>query len=373
VAPKTSDAEDLAHMRTALGLAARGLGRVWPNPAVGCVLVNEGRIAGRGWTQPGGRPHAETEALRRAGAAARGATAYVTLEPCSHHGETPPCVDALIAAGVKRAVIAIDDPDLRVGGNGVAALREAGVAVTVGPLAVEADTLNLGYLKRTKEGLPLVTLKTATTLDGRIATHSGQSRWITGEWARAAVHRLRAQHDAVVVGVGTAVADDPDLTCRLPGLEEASPVRVVIDPRLRVPLTHRLIATAAKTPTWIVATPKADTQRRKALEQGGVEIVPVAPQGAGAEFVMTDVLKALAKRGLTRLLVEGGSRLSAALLRENLVGRLCWFRSPSVIGGDGIPVAGPLGVDSIKTAPRFVRVSARKFGDDLLESYVLQN
>ena len=369
--PKTSDADDLAHMRTALGLAARGLGRVWPNPAVGCVLVNKGRVVGRGWTQPGGRPHAETEALQRAGAAARAATAYVTLEPCSHRGETPPCADALIAAGIVRAVIAIEDPDPRVSGKGSAALREAGIAVTEGILASEARTLNLGYLKRTDKGLPLVTLKTATTLDGKIATHTGQSRWITGERARATAHRLRAQHDAVVVGVGTAVADNPDLTCRLPGLEDASPVRIVIDPRLRLPLTHRLIATARKIPTWIVATPAADPDRRRALEQGGVEVVAVRPRG-DAEFAMADVLKALAKRGITRLLVEGGSRLSAALLRDNLVDRLEWFRAPRLMGGDGVPVAGPIGVETVDAAPRFVRVSAREIGDDLLESYVLQ-
>ncbi len=370
-APRTTDADDLAHMHAALGLAARGLGQVWPNPAVGCVLVNEGRVVGRGWTQPGGRPHAEAEALLRAGAAAHGATAHVTLEPCSHHGETPPCADALIAAGVARAVIAIEDPDPRVAGRGASALRDAGLAVIEGILADDARALNFGYLKRAAKGLPLVTLKTATTLDGKIATHTGQSRWITGEWSRAAAHRLRAQHDAVVVGVGTAVADDPDLTCRLPGLESASPVRIVVDPGLRLPLTHRLIASARKVPTWIVASPKADAERRRALEQAGVEVVAVRPRAA-AEFAMGDVLKALAKRGITRLLVEGGSRLAAALLRENQVDRLAWFRAPRIMGGDGIPAAGPIGVEAVESAPRFVRVSGRKIGDDSLESYVFQ-
>jgi diaminohydroxyphosphoribosylaminopyrimidine deaminase/5-amino-6-(5-phosphoribosylamino)uracil reductase len=358
-------------MRAALALAARGLGRVWPNPAVGCVLVKDGRVVGRGWTQPGGRPHAETEALRRAGEAARGATAYVTLEPCSHHGETPPCADALIAAAIARAVIATEDPDRRVSGKGAAALREAGVAVTESSLSIEARDLNRGYFKRTEAGLPLVTLKTATTLDGKIAAHTGQSRWITGEWSRAAAHRLRATHDAVVIGVGTAAVDDPDLTCRLPGLEDASPVRVVVDPRLRLPLTHRLIATAGTIPTWIVATPTADPERRRAFEQAGAKIITVGPL-AGAEFAMADVLKALAERGVTRLLAEGGSRLTAALLRENLIDRVAWFRAPRIMGGDGIPVAGPIGVDSVESASRFVRVSAREIGDDRLETYVFQ-
>src|SRR5262249_33263856 len=211
---------DLAHMRAALGLAARGIGRTWPNPSVGCVLVREDGgsdcVVGRGWTQPGGRPHAETEALARAGEAARGATAYVTLEPCAHTGKTPPCADALIAAGIARAAVAVEDPDPRVSGRGLARLREAGVRVDLGVCAAEANELNAGFFLRVREGRPLVSLKLATSLDGRIATQSGESKWITGEAARRRAHLLRAQHDAIMVGTGTAKADDPELTSPLP-------------------------------------------------------------------------------------------------------------------------------------------------------------
>src|SRR5580700_4659831 len=231
---------DLGHMRTALGLARRGLGNTWPNPAVGCVIVKDGRVVGRGWTQKGGRPHAETEALARAGKGAKGATAYVSLEPCSHHGKTPPCAEALIAAGVSRVVAAVEDPDPRVSGRGIARLRAAGIAVEAGLCAAEAAELNAGFFCRVAQGRPLVTLKLAASLDGRIATPTGKSRWITGPAARERAHLLRAAHDAVLIGTGTALADDPQLTCRLPGLEARSPVRIVIDRTLRLPATLRL-------------------------------------------------------------------------------------------------------------------------------------
>ncbi len=213
----TDQRNDAAHMRAALALARRGLGRTWPNPAVGCVLVKEGRVVGRGWTQRGGRPHAEAEALRRAAGAAKGATAYVSLEPCSHHGKTPPCAEALIAAGISRAVIAMEDPDPRVAGRGLGALREAGIEVTPGIGEAEAREINEGFFLRLEKNRPLVTLKLAMTLDGRIATRTGESRWITGEPARARSHLLRAQHDGVMVGSGTVLADDPLLNVRLPG------------------------------------------------------------------------------------------------------------------------------------------------------------
>src|SRR5689334_20006331 len=217
---------DLRSMRAALALARRGLGTVWPNPAVGCVIVSDGRVVGRGWTQPGGRPHGETEALRRAGEAARRATAYVSLEPCCHWGKTPPCVDALIAAGVRRVVVALEDPDPRVAGRGIARLRDAGVEVETGVCTEEAAEINAGFFCRLRLGRPLVTLKLATSLDGRIATRSGESQWITGPPARERSHLLRATHDAILVGTETVIADDPQLTCRLPGLADRSPVRV---------------------------------------------------------------------------------------------------------------------------------------------------
>lgn len=354
-------------MRAALALARRGLGIVWPNPAVGCVLAKVGgRIVGRGWTQPGGRPHAETEAIRRAGTAARGATAYVTLEPCSHDGKTPPCADALIAAGVVRAVVAIEDPDPRVAGAGLARLRDAGIAVECGLCAGEAAAVNAGYLLRQRCGRPLVTLKTATTLDARIATHTGESQWITGAPARAYGHSLRASHDAIMVGVGTALADDPSLTCRLDGLEDRSPVRIVVDSGLRLPLTARLVATAQTTPTWIVCREDADRRRVDALRDLGVEILELAPD-AGGYPSPDSILQVLGERGLTRILIEGGATLAATFVRAGLVDRISWLRSGDMIGDDGIAAIGGFGVDTLSEMAGFRRVAVRRLGADLLE------
>ncbi len=355
-------------MRAALALARRGLGRVWPNPAVGAVLVRDGVVVGRGFTQPGGRPHAETEALARAGAAARGATAYVSLEPCSHHGQTPPCAEALIAAGIGRVVVATEDPDPRVSGRGVAALRAAGIPVEVGVLEAEARALNAGFFMRQTRGRPLVTLKTATSLDGRIATQSGQSKWISGPAARARAHLLRATHDAVMVGIGTAIVDDPQLTCRLPGLDTRSPVRIVVDGRLRLPLTSRLVAGARERPTWIITAEGADETRRKAFVDCGVEVI-VVPRDDTERPDLGAALAALGRRGLTRVLLEGGGHLTAALLRAGLVDRIVWFRAGVVIGGDGIPVAAPFGVRQLDDAPRYVREWVEPCGDDVVESW----
>lgn len=355
-------------MRVALALAGRALGSAWPNPAVGCVLVCDGRVVGRGWTRPGGRPHAETEALGRAGARARGATAYVSLEPCAHRGETPPCADALIDAGIARAVVAVEDPDPRVGGRGLARLGEAGVAVECGVCEAEARALNAGFLLRVAEGRPLFTLKTATTLDGRIATRGGESRWITGEAARALAHGLRASHDAVMVGIGTALADDPRLDCRLPGLAHRSPVRLIVDTRLRLPLTHRLVATAREGRTWVVTLGGAESHRRQAFLDCGVELIEVAA-GEDRRVDLAAAAAALGKRGLTRVLVEGGGRLAAGFLRGNLIDRLVWFRAPRVIGGDGLPAAVAFGVDGLAQAPSFRRLSLIVAGDDVMETY----
>lgn len=364
----TSAASDIDHMRAALALARRNLGTTWPNPSVGCVLVRDGNVVGRGWTQPLGRPHAETEALRRAGAAAAGATAYVTLEPCSHHGKSPPCAEALIAARIARAVVAVGDPDPRVAGGGLAALKRAGIALETGLLAEEAAELNAGFFLRLREGRPLVTLKAATTLDGRIATHRGESRWITGETARRRAHALRAEHDAILVGVGTALSDDPDLTCRLPGLAARSPVRIIVDPRLRLPLTARVVRSARQVPTWIVAYADADDSRRAAFEECGIELIDAVPV-SGDRPDMHAMLRALGERGLTRVLVEGGGRIAGALLAEGLIDRLIWFRAAQIMGGDGIPVAAAFGVDRLDQAPRFVRRSAEPCGEDVLETY----
>jgi diaminohydroxyphosphoribosylaminopyrimidine deaminase / 5-amino-6-(5-phosphoribosylamino)uracil reductase len=359
---------DLAHMRAALALARRGLGRTWPNPGVGCVIVKDGRVVGRGWTQPGGRPHAEQLALQRAGREAKGATAYVTLEPCSVPGRGPACADGLIAAGVARVVAAVEDPFPRVAGTGFAKLRTAGIAVEIGLCADEANEVNAGFFARVKHGRPLVTLKLATSLDGRIATASGESRWITGPAARARAHLLRATHDAVLIGTGTALADDPQLTCRLPGLESRSPVRIVIDRRLRLPATSRLFAKADQAPTWVATLASADPARQAALAKAGVKIVAVEPN-ATCGIDLAGLLLRLGDQGLTRLLVEGGGLLAAALLRANLVDRLVWMHAPLAIGGDGLPAVAALDLATLDAAPQFTLLSAGTVEGDVIETY----
>jgi diaminohydroxyphosphoribosylaminopyrimidine deaminase/5-amino-6-(5-phosphoribosylamino)uracil reductase len=358
---------DPGHMRAALGLARRGLGNVWPNPAVGCVLVNAGRIVGRGWTQPGGRPHAETEALGRAGSSARGAVAYVGLEPCSHWGATPPCADALVAAGVARVVVAVEDPDPRVSGAGLARLRDAGIAVDLGLYREAAAELNAGFFSRVQRGRPLVTLKLATSLDGRIALAGGESRWITGPAARARAHLVRAGHDAVLVGIGTVLADDPELTCRLAGLEARSPVRVVADRKLRLPTTSQLLADAGTRPVWVLTVASADPRRRQALAAKGAEVIEVAAAGNGLD--LGAALAALGGRGITRLLVEGGGRLAAGLVAVGLVDRIAWFHAPMLLGGDSIPAVAALGLDGLAAARRFERIATELCGADLLTTF----
>jgi diaminohydroxyphosphoribosylaminopyrimidine deaminase/5-amino-6-(5-phosphoribosylamino)uracil reductase len=359
-------------MAIALGLARRSLGATWPNPAVGCVLVRDGddgpAIVGRGWTARGGRPHAETEALKRAGGAAKGATAYVTLEPCSHHGRTPPCADALVEVGIARAVVAIEDPDPRVSGEGIKALQDAGVPVTHGVLADEAAELNAGFLVRIEKSRPLVTVKTATTLDGRIATVTGDSQWITGERARSFAHRLRAAHDAVAVGSGTVLADDPVLTCRLPGMADRSPMRVVFDSTLRMPPDCEIAKSARETRSIVFTVEGADPARRRNLESTGIEVIEVETTEEG-QVSIPAALEALAGLGVTRLLCEGGGGLAGSFLRNDVVDRLAWFRAPSIIGGDGLPSAAAFGVERLGDAPAFVRSALARAGQDTLETY----
>ncbi len=362
--------DDATHMGAALALARRGLGNTWPNPSVGCVIVNNGRVVGRAVTAPGGRPHAEPQALAMAASAARGATAYVTLEPCCHHGRTPPCTDALIAAGIARVVIGARDPDPRVDGQGVARLRAAGIKVEQGVLTNEANDVLAGFRQRITTGRPLVTLKLASTLDGRIATHGGESRWITGPAARRAAHALRARHDAILVGVGTVLADDPDLTCRLPGCRPTPVVRVVADSHLRTPLTARLIVTAQETPTWMVLRAGADPDRRRAFADLGVHLLAVGGTPSGVD--LRAGLRALGDRGITRLLVEGGAQIAAALLRDGLTDRIAWFHAPGIMGGDGWPAVETFGVDRLDAMPRFVRRRSVPLGDDVLSEFVRQ-
>ena len=351
-------------MDAALALARRGLGTTWPNPAVGCVLVKDRRVVGRGFTAPGGRPHAETVALERAGAAARGATAYVTLEPCSHWGQTGPCTDALIAAGVTRVVVAVRDPDPRVNGAGLERLRAGGIEVVEGVRATEAAEVLAGFASRVVRGRPLVTLKLASTLDGRIATQSGESRWITGEAARREAHALRGRHDAVMVGVGTVLADDPDLTCRIPGFRTRPIVRVVADSGLRTPITARVMTTALQHPTWIVADADADSERMRRFREAGVGVLGVAAGSGGVDVAAA--LRALGSAGITRLLVEGGAALAGSLLREGLVDRIAWFHAGAVMGGDGLPAVQGYGVAWLTDMPRFRHRWSRVVGGDML-------
>lgn len=356
-------------MRHALALAARGLGTVWPNPAVGCVIIGGKReVLGRGWTRPSGRPHAETVALTEAGARAKGATAYVTLEPCAHYGKTPPCAEALVDAGVARVVIALEDPDPRVSGRGRDILKAAGIEVTTDICRAEAHALNAGFLLKVLEGRPLVTLKLATSLDGRIATATGESKWITGAPARQMGHRLRARHDAILVGIGTALADDPSLTCRLAGLEGRSPVRVVLDSKGRLPADSGLVRTANETPTWVITSRAASVHAERLAGYGVVVIgVTAGPEG---RLDPVAVLEALAERGITRLLIEGGAEVAASFLAAGAVDRLAWFRAPRIIGGDGLAALGPLGLTALEGTPGFRRVETRALGEDVLESYV---
>ena len=350
-------------MAHALRLAARGLGNVWPNPAVGCVIVKDGMIIGRGWTQPGGRPHAEVRALLQAGPLAEGATAYVTLEPCAHHGQTPPCAEALVAAKVARVVTALTDPDPRVSGKGHAMLRAAGIAVTEGVLTPEATHLNAGFLKRVTQGLPFVTLKLAASLDGRTATATGESRWITGPEARRTVHSMRLSHDAVMVGSGTALADDPDLTVRDMGAVK-QPVRIVLDRLLKHSPESRLGLTARESPVWLVHSPSAPAESRSAWEATGATLIE-APE-TGGHIDLKTALQTLAQKGLTRILSEGGSTIAATLVKAGLVDELAMFTGGVLIGEDGNPAVGMLSVLELSQAYRPSLIEIKNVGLDTL-------
>ena len=355
-------------MRAALALARRSLGRTWPNPAVGCVIVKDGVIVGRGRTRDGGRPHAEVDALNQAGDAARGATAYVTLEPCSHFGKSPPCADALVKAGVVKVVSAMQDPNPQVNGQGHARLRAAGIAVEIGEGAKEAAEINAGFLLQLREGRPLFHLKVASSLDGRIATASGESKWITGAAARADGQRLRATHDAILVGASTVAADDPELTCRLPGLDNYSPVRIVLDSKARTSPGSKLALTANRTPVWLVCTRDAPVAAREALQAKGVQVIEVASNAQGRVDIAA-AARTLGERRLTRVLVEGGGEVAAAFLKANLVDRLTTYQAGLLMGADSRSAVAPLGLEKLDFAPRFTLVSSRPLDGDVVETW----
>jgi diaminohydroxyphosphoribosylaminopyrimidine deaminase/5-amino-6-(5-phosphoribosylamino)uracil reductase len=349
-------------MARALELAARGLGRTWPNPPVGAVFVRGGRVVGEGFHSRAGAPHAEIEGLRAAGTRAAGAVLYVTLEPCTHHGRTPPCVDALLPLRLARVVVATTDPDPRVRGRGIRRLRRARVPVRVGVGAEEAERLLAGYRSRVLRGRPLVTLKLAATLDGRIAARGGDARWITGPVARRLAHALRDVSDAVLVGAGTVRVDDPRLTSRLPGGHD--PVRIVLAGRdLRLPPRARLLRPGGP-PTWVIAPRGAVPARVAALERRGVTVLLLPARAGRVPFgVLT---RSLGTLGLTSLLVEGGSVVAAEALRARAVDRVALFLAPAVLGGDGVPAVGPLGLARVAEAIRLEALGVAAAGGDLV-------
>ncbi len=350
-------------MAHALSLGRRGLGRTSPNPAVGCVIVKAGRVIGRGWTKPGGRPHAETEALAQAGAAALGSDVYVTLEPCAHHGKTPPCAQALIDAGVARVFVAAEDVDPRVAGQGCAMLRAADIEVHVGLLEREARAANVGFFTRLEMDRPFVTLKLASSFDGRIATGTGESQWITGPDARRVVHAMRARHDAVMVGGGTARKDDPSLTVRGLGVDW-QPARVVVSRRLDLPLMSGLARTAKEVPVILCHGHDADTTLMQTWNDLGATLLSCAAKGG--QLDPQDVLRQLASHGLTRVFCEGGSALAASLIEADLVDELAGFTAGLAIGAEGLPSIGALGLGHLAQAQRYVLKQNQTVGGDVM-------
>jgi len=406
---------DQDFMRLALKLAARGAGWVSPNPLVGAVVVRDGEIVGRGWHRRYGGPHAEVEALGRAGAAARGATLYVTLEPCNHHGQTPPCTRAVLAAGIRRVVAASTDPNPRVTGGGADFLQRHGVQVDLGLLEADNRRLNAAWFRWTETGLPLVIAKAACSLDGRIATRTGQSQWLTGEAARAYGHRLRHECDAILVGLGTVLADDPQLTTRLekkgggkgqgaqppalsptpplptpevggPGFQPVQgqveqpppavqlsqkpgkdPIRIVLDSRLRIPLEARLLHLDSPAPTWVAATAAAPGEKIKAVQRLGHEVL-VLPEEDG-RVALKPLLELLGRRRVQSLLVEGGAAVLGSFFDQRLVNRFFFFFAPKILGGrDAYPAIAGLGVDRLAEAHIAANLTIRRLGPDVLIS-----
>ncbi len=361
---------DHHYMRSVLSLARQGLGKTWPNPSVGCVIVKNGSVIARARTADGGRPHAEKLALAKALEDVRGASAYVTLEPCFHEREGGSCAQALINSGVSRALVACTDPDQRTAGRGIAAMRAAGLEVVAGVFEGEARELNKGFFLARELGRPLFTLKTATTLDGKIATKTQESQWITGALARRRGHLERSCHDAILTGIGTVQADDPELTCRLTGVHR-QPVRIVIDTNLSISHRSRILETVHKGPVWIVCANGQAVEKQKQLIDRSVDIIEVNLDKSG-QCDLKELSAILAKRGLTRVLIEAGMRLNGAFLRSGLVDRLLWFRAASILGDDAYASVPGLGIERLTDLYSFERREIIPLGPDLLEIYKRQ-
>lgn len=360
--PKTDD----ALMRHALVLAQRGLGRVAPNPSVGCVIMADGIIAGRGWTKPGGRPHAETVALDQAASAAKGACAYMTLEPCAHTGKTPPCAEALVAAGIKRAVIATGDRDARVAGKGFEILERAGIEVVRGVCERQARAVNAGFFSVIEKGRPLVQLKLGVSGDHKIAAKPGARTAISGDEALKVGHMLRARADAILVGRGTVAADDPSLTCRIAGLEERSPIRVVLDSELKISIDSQLAQTAKAVPVMVLCTRQAGTAKEHALGKAGIAVIRI---GDGPAIDPMLALAALAKQGVTRLLVEGGAQIAASFIKAGVVDQIHIFQADRIIGAPGVDALSGRALEDVLTGSDFELISQKPVGQDLWSVY----
>jgi diaminohydroxyphosphoribosylaminopyrimidine deaminase/5-amino-6-(5-phosphoribosylamino)uracil reductase len=361
----TAQPDDERFMRLALALGRRNLGNTWPNPAVGAVIVKEGVVIARGWTQEGGRPHAEIEALRRARKATQGATMYVSLEPCSHQGKTPPCADAIIRAGITRVVSAMEDPNPEVAGQGHERLRVKGITVDVGPGAEEARYIHAGHITRITKGRPHVTVKLAISADGKVGLAGRKPAAISGEAARERVFQIRAASDAILVGIGTVLSDDPQLTCRLPGMFERSPVRVVLDEDLRVPLATSVVATVRETPTWVFTSHRPSAIAEEILQQKGCKVFRVEEDKGRLD--LNQVLKELAEQGITRCLVEGGPIVASSLVAANLVDEAILVRGEKTIGDTGI---GPLeGMPLEAMTGRLTLRGSEKLATDTIEYF----
>jgi diaminohydroxyphosphoribosylaminopyrimidine deaminase / 5-amino-6-(5-phosphoribosylamino)uracil reductase len=354
---------DQAYMQFALQLASSARGQTNPNPMVGAVIVKDGRIVGFGAHLKAGEPHAEVHAFRMAGDAAEGASLYVTLEPCSHHGRTPPCADLVVRSKVKRVVIAMEDPNPLVAGRGTTRIREAGIEVQVGVLEAEAKRLNERFIYNITTKLPFVVLKTAMTLDGKIATSTNDSRWITGPAAREAVHRLRDEVDGILIGIGTVLADDPELTTRLPEGGGKHPTRIILDSQLRISETANVLDTSVA-PTWIVTGPEVDQQKQERLMARGVKVITLPNAGAGAPI--RSLLETLFEMGITHLLVEGGVSVNGSFLESGLVNKVMSFIAPKLVGGSTAPTPyGGTGIAKMADAVELTDVTWEKYGDDL--------
>ena len=371
-APKIDRELDRRFMAAALRIGRRNLGRTYPNPAVGAIVVggdNAGPvIVGRGWTAAGGRPHAETVALAEAGGAARGATVYVTLEPCAHHGKTPPCADALIAAGVGRVVTAMPDPDPRVNGQGHARLEAAGITVTSGVLAEEAAIAHAGHVVRVTKNRPHIVLKLAVSADGMIGRREGERMIISGRAAFETVQAMRVESDAVLIGIGTALVDNPRLTVRLAGLQARSPMRIILDAGARLPLDSNLVASAREVPLIVAAGPAAPDEQKAQLREAGVRVVEVNEGPAGID--LDQLLEMLAAEGLTRVLVEGGANVASSLVAGDLADEVVIFRAAVVVGPTGVRALGNYALSAIERSPRYRQIEAAIVGDDQMRRYL---